>query len=95
MRDEYSDTPTSLQHLNPECRDYFDKICELAFKMTVNSEQVIERKDTDPKLSDQYGSDNPCLGLVTVDSAAKLYKIQDFYTFLHLTFQEHYSINPI
>ncbi len=89
MRDENSDTPTSLQHLNTECRDYFKKICELAFKMTVNSEQVFERKDTDPKLSDQYGSDGPSLGLVTVDSAAKLYKIQDFYTFLHLTFQEY------
>ncbi len=89
MRDENSDTPTSLQHLNAECRDYFEKICELAFRMTVNSEQVFERKDTDPKLSDQYGSDGPSLGLVTVDSAAKLYKIQDFYTFLHLTFQEY------
>ncbi len=89
MRDENSDTPTSLQHLNRECKDYFGKICELAFRMTVNSEQVFERKDKDPKLSDQYGSDGPSLGLVTVDSAAKLYKIQDFYTFLHLTFQEY------
>ncbi len=89
MRDENSDTPTSLQHLNSECKDYFGKICELAFRMTVNSEQVFERKDTDPKLSDQYGSDGPSLGLVTVDSAANLYKIQDFYTFLHLTFQEY------
>ncbi len=89
MRDENSDTPTSLQHLNAECRDYFEKIFELAFRMTVNSEQVFERKDTDPKLSDQYDSDGPCLGLVTVDSAAKLYKIQDYYTFLHLTFQEY------
>ncbi len=89
MRDENSDTPTSLQHLNRECRDYFEKICELAFRMTVNSEQVFERQDTDPELSDQYDSDGPSLGLVTVDSAAKLYKIQDFYTFLHLTFQEY------
>ncbi len=89
MQEENSDTPTSLQHLNAECKDYFKKICELAFRMTVNSEQVFERKDTDPKLSDQYDSDGPSLGLVTVDSAAKLYKIQDFYTFLHLTFQEY------
>ncbi len=89
MRDENSDTPTSLKRLNTECKDYFEKICELAFRMTVNSKQVFERKDKDPNLSDQYGSDGPSLGLVTVDSAAKLYKIQDFYTFLHLTFQEY------
>ncbi len=89
MRDENSDTPTSLKHLNRECRDCFKKICELAFRMTVNSEQIFESKDTDPKLSDQYDSDGPFLGLVTVDSAAKLSAMQDYYTFLHLTFQEY------
>ncbi len=76
MRDENSDIPTSLQNLNKKYQDYFEKICELAFNKTVNSEQI-------------FKFDGPSLGLVTVDSAAKHYKMQDFYTFLHLTFQEY------
>ena len=35
------------------------------------------------------GSDKSSLGLVTIDSTAELFGIEDLYTFLHLTFQEY------
>ena len=87
MRDKNSDVPTSLQHLNGDLQNSFNDICKIAYTTTEKFEHIFKRKDTDPKLSDEYDSDGPCLGLVTVNSAAMLYKMQEFYTFLHPTFQ--------
>ena len=64
----------------------FANICELAFKMTAKGRQAIDRKEAQISLS-KDGSDDPTLGLVTIDAMAKLLNIVDFYTYLHLTFQ--------
>ena len=79
----------SLDSLEGENKEYFDRICELAFDMTKKSVQVIQKQETDVPLQDSVGSDAPSLGLIVIDSVAKLYKYEDVYTFLHLTFQEY------
>ena len=78
----------SIFELEGDLKLYFNKICELAYIMTVNSKQAIHQRDADISLSSQ-GSDGPSLNLVTIDCSAKLFNIEDFYTFLHLTFQEY------
>ena len=78
-----------LDSLEGENKEYFDKICKLAFDMTKKSVQVIQKQDTDVPLQHDAGSDAPSLGLIVIDSVAKLYNYEDVYTFLHLTFQEY------
>ena len=78
-----------LDSLEGENKKYFDRICELAFDMTKKSVQVIQKQDTDVPLQRDVGSDAPSLGLIVIDSIAKLYNYEDVYTFLHLTFQEY------
>ena len=75
----------SLYHLTGETKEYFEKICELAFNMTKTSEQVIP---LNVMLNCPSGSDALSLGLIVIDSTAELYDYKDVYTFLHLTFQE-------
>ena len=78
----------SLSELHGDVKVYFNKICDLAFKMTLDSKQAIRQKDTNVLLS--FGSsDGPSLDLVTIDRTAKLLNIEDFYTYHHLTFQEY------
>ena len=79
----------SLDSLEGENKGYFDRICELAFDMTKKSVQVIQKQETDVPLQHSVGSDAPYLGLIVIDSVAKLYNYEDVYTFLHLTFQEY------
>ena len=81
----YFDT---LSDLKGRLKDDFANICELAFKMTAKGRQAIDRKEAHVSLS-KDGSDDPTLGLVTIDAVAKLLNIVDFYTYLHLTFQEY------
>ena len=78
-----------LDSLEGEYKEYFDRICELAFDMTKKSVQVIQKQETDVPLQHSVGSDAPYLGLIVIDSVAKLYNYEDVYTFLHLTFQEY------
>ena len=75
----------SLGDLEGEMKENFDKICELAFNMTKNSEQVIP---SNCKINHALGSDASSLGLLVIDSTIGLYGYKDVYTFLHLTFQE-------
>ena len=79
----------SLGSLSGELKKYFDNICRLAYIMTVNSRQVISQSEVQFPLSFMPGSDIPSLGLVTIDSSAKLFGVEDLYTFVHLTFQEY------
>ena len=65
----------------------FVKICKLAFDMTKESKQVFQRHEDEVQLCDEFGSDGPSLGLVTVDFPASTRGYEDFYYFLHLTFQ--------
>ena len=81
----YFDT---LSDLKGRLKDDFANICELAFKMTAKGRQAIDRKEAQVSLS-KDGSDDSTLGLVTVDTMAKRLNMEDFYTYLHLTFQEY------
>ena len=78
----------NLSELKGRLKDDFANICELAYKMTTEGRQAIDRKEAHVSLS-KDGSDDPTLGLVTIDAVAKLLNIEDFYTYLHLTFQEY------
>ena len=91
LRRENHDMPigfVSLSELDGDVKVCFNKICELAFKMTLYSKQAIRQKDTNVLLS-LGSSDGPSLGLVTIDCTANLFNIEDFYTYHHLTFQEY------
>ena len=77
----------SLDDLPEKYMEYFRKIYELAFTMTVNRKQFLEQDEF--SLSDTTGSDEPSLGLVTIDCTAGLCGYCDLYTFLHLTLQEY------
>ena len=79
---------SSLHCLTGDVKKYFNKICELAFDMTIHSKQAILQSQTQFPLSTP-GSDKSSLGLVTIDSTAELFGMEDLYTFLHLTFQEY------
>ena len=78
-----------LNSLKGELKQYFNKICELAFDMTKKSVQAISESDTNVLLCHTSGSDTPSLGLLVIDSTAILFGYEDVYTFLHLTFQEY------
>ena len=77
-----------LLSLTGDIEEYFNNICKLAFDMTIHSKQVVLQSQTQFPLPIS-GSDKSSLGLVTVDSTAELFGIEDLYTFLHLTFQEY------
>ena len=64
-------------------------VCKLAFNTFTESIQIFRRSEVNVQLYDKQGSDAPCLGLVTVDRAAVTNGYEDFYSFLHLTFQEY------
>ena len=78
----------SLLSLTGNVQAYFSYICKLAFDMIVQSKQVVLQSQTNFPLT-PFGSDKSSLGLVTIDSTAKLLSMKDFYSFLHLTFQEY------
>ena len=78
----------SLQNLDGNNREHFASVCKLACDMTINSKQTLLQSETSISLSDGSGCDIYSLGLVTVDSTAKLFGFENIYAFLHLTFQE-------
>ena len=77
-----------LQRLRGSLKTSFDNVCKLAFDMTVSSKQAAYESDIDSHLSDDVGSNIHSLGLVTIDSTARLLDFEHLYSFLHLTFQE-------
>ena len=87
-REEGQHTSMSLKALNGSDREYFSNICKLAFDMIVQSKQVMLQSQTNFPLT-PIGSDKSSLGLVTIDSTAELFSLEDLYSFLHLTFQEY------
>ena len=80
IRSDRSIQLNSLEELRGENAQYFKKLCQLAFKMTTNSQQVISQGTAD--LHDTS------LGIVTIDITARLNGFQNSYAFLHLTLQE-------
>ncbi len=77
-----------LDNLPDSVNEYFGNICQLALDMIVQSKQIIRQSQTDFPLSPP-GSEKSSLGLVTIDSTAELFGIEDLYAFHHLTFQEY------
>ena len=98
MREDTHLKEVCLEDLGERNKDQLFEICKLAFEMTSSSEQVFCRSKDSVQLIDELGSDGPSLGLVTVDCGAKSQGYKDFYSFLHLTFQEYlaaYYINQL
>ena len=75
----------SLKDLYGDNGDCFNKICSLAFKMTVEQKQIIHEL---PMSLDSLNS-SPFRGLLTIDLTAKLFGLENVVTFLHLTLQEY------
>ena len=75
----------SLKDLHGDNRDYFNKICSIGFKMTVEQKQIVH------ELPMSLDSLNNSLfrGLLTIDLTAKLFGLENVVTFLHLTLQEY------
>ena len=78
----------SFNSLTHDQKNYFNNICKLAFDMIVQSKQVMLQSQTNFPLTPS-GSDKSSLGLVTIDSVAVLFGMEDLYAFHHLTFQEY------
>ena len=75
----------SLKDLHGDNRYCFNKICSLAFKMTVEQKQIVHEL---PMSLDSLNS-SPFSGLLTIDCTAKLFGLENVVTFLHLTLQEY------
>ena len=76
----------SLKDLLGKEKEDFKLICNLAFHMIINSQQVVSQSDTPVPFSDFTSS---VLGLLTVERTFRHYGIEHLYTFHHLTFQEY------
>ena len=77
---------SEFKSLPPEKYQTFMKVCELAFKATVQQKQVYSLKEAkDHFIMDPQGQ---YLGLITVDRQYALYGREETYSFLHLTLQE-------
>ena len=87
--DENAQLP-SLSSLCGQQAEWFQKICHLAFDMTIQSKQVVHQKDTDVSLSPDCRYGDECgLGLVTIDHTVAMFGLTNTHTFLHLTLQEY------
>ncbi len=79
----------SLNHLPECCDEYFRRLCNLAFHMTLNHQQVIDEDDIDFQLCEDTSSGvDWSLSLITCNQTAQLSGVTTFYSFLHLTLQE-------
>ena len=87
MRDTKNVMFKSLKDLRGDDKETLFKICQLAYTMTVNSQQVVSQSDL-IALFDGTNFDVASLGLLTIEHACKRSGIEKLYTFLHLTFQE-------
>ena len=77
---------SDFTNLPPEKYQIFMKVCELAFKATVQQKQVYSLKEAQDHFSvEQQGK---YLGLITVDRQYVLYGREETCSFLHLTHQE-------
>ena len=76
----------SLKDLCGKEKEAFKLICNLAFLMIINSQQVVSQSDIPVPFSDATIS---VLGLLTVERTFRQYGIEHLYTFHHLTFQEY------
>ena len=87
MRDTKNIMFKSLKDLRGDDKECLFRICQLAFTMTVNSQQMVSQSDL-IALFDGTNFGVAGLGLLTTEHTCKHSGIEDSYTFLHLTFQE-------
>ena len=73
----------SLKTMDDSIREEFLKVCSLAFDMTINSYPVVSKE------TDNSGSDDFSLGLLTVQQTSNLHGTEDSYAFHHLSIQEY------
>ncbi len=79
----------SLNRLPECCDEYFRILCDLAFHMTLNHQQVIDEDDIDFQLFEDTSSGwDWSLSLITCNQTAQLSGVTTFHSFLHLTLQE-------
>ena len=83
-RSEEQQQIKSLQDLGVEERALFRSICKLAFGMTVNSQQVLNKSDAE----DVCLNDGSCLGLLTLEQTYREFGRECLFSFHHLTLQE-------
>ena len=77
----------SLEGLQGEDKLQFNSICKLAFEMTINSQQVVCKRNAQKSL---YTTEGSFYSLLTVEHISeRLYTVEEVYTFHHLTFQEY------
>ena len=80
----------SLKELPQDSRDYFGKLCLVAFDMTIEFKQLIDASEIDVSFSGDTTAMHGdwSLGLVTCNRTAQLCGDSTSYMFLHLTLQE-------
>ena len=78
----------SPKDLPDQEREMFYTICKLGFEMTLSSKQVMRKMEV-PNFFRDVHCDKESMGLITVDCMARICGFENFYTFLHLTFQEY------
>ena len=81
----------SLEDLRGDDKEYYSRICSLAFNMTVECKQIVHEL---PMSLDSLNK-SPFRGLLTIDRTSKLFGLEDVLTFLHLTLQEYLAASHI
>ena len=77
----------SLEELQGKDKLQFNSICKLAFEITINSLQVVSKREAKKFL---YSTEGSFFSLLTVEHISeRLYTVEEVYTFHHLTFQEY------
>ena len=74
----------SIEHLPDSDKVIFKQLCQLAFKMTVESKQIVKL----PEPMKPLNSSCVC-GLLAIDSTIRIAGLEDTVVFLHLTLQEY------
>ncbi len=77
----------SLKDLKGSTSSHFNKLCQLAYIMTINKKQLATPEEMGDELC-EYNSDERGLGLISVNIMAELSGFTETYSFLHLTVQE-------
>ena len=81
----------SLEDLRGDDKECYNRICSLAFNMTVECKQIVREL---PMSLDSLNK-SPFRGLLTIDRTSKLFGLEDVLTFLHLTLQEYLAASHI
>ena len=83
----------SLEELEGEDKLQFSSICKLSYEMTINSQQVVSKREAQKFLHTTEGS---FFSLLTVEHISeRSYTVEEVYTFHHLTFQEYLAAHHL